>query len=146
MTRKIMKALQGAAARGSAPTTSLAGSSEPIQMNIYEEDTREPRDPNQIQYARYAHAELAPGPSYPAPSLGQDHLFGAATQPSSYPPPPLGHTNRLVLEQMVQESISNMAVAAVKVELVDSPLPTKSKRAKGKKPGVRTIFGLSRKR
>lgn len=29
---------------------------------------------------------------------------------------PRGHTNRLVLEQMIQESISNMAVSAVKVE------------------------------
>jgi hypothetical protein len=42
-----------------------------------------------------------------------------------------GHTNRLVLEQIIQESISNMCVPAVKVEKVDPP--DRPKNAKGKK-------------
>ena len=50
---------------------------------------------------------------------------------------PMGHTNRLVLEQMIQESISNMAIPAVNVEMVDSPpRPRKSKKS------VRTLFGM----
>jgi hypothetical protein len=143
MGRAMVARLQGVS-RSSAPMASLPGSNGPIPMNVYRED-RESRDPNQREYAKYVHAELAPGPSYPAHSLGQGHFFSSAMQPSSYPAPSMGHTNRLVLEQMVQESISNMAIAAVKVEAVDSPPPTR-KRAKGKKPGVRTIFGLSKKR
>lgn len=54
---------------------------------------------------------------------------------------PMGHTNRLVLEQMIQESISSMAVPAMRVEAVNSPVPP---TRKAKKKGVRTLFGLKK--
>lgn len=52
----------------------------------------------------------------------------------------MGHTDRLVLEQMIQESISNMVVPAVKVEKIDLP----EKRNRAKKKSIKTLFGLKK--
>jgi len=84
------------------------------------------------------------GPGNRGSSLQLDGPFERSAQQyeGAFPDVPIGHTNRLVLEQMIQESISNMAVPALKVEAVDSPVES---TRKAKKKGIRTLFGLSKK-